>query len=162
MAHLKLSKRRIVDVFHVRAEEALLTAERAQAIAHDEATSEESKSEGKYDTRATEASYLARGQAERVVKLRALVRWFEQLDIDTRHERIGIGSLVVLDGEGREPQTLLVCPMGGEKLAIDGAEVRTISLASPLGRAMAKLEEGDDVELAAAGQTTQLEILSVQ
>ena len=32
MAHLKLSKRRIVNAFNVRAEEALLTAERAQAI----------------------------------------------------------------------------------------------------------------------------------
>ena len=35
--------------------------------ARDEATSGETKSEGKYDTRATEASYLARGQAWRIV-----------------------------------------------------------------------------------------------
>ncbi len=162
MTHDLSSKRHVVQAFQARAKQALLTAERAQAIAHDEATSEESKSEGKYDTRATEASYLARGQAERVVKLRALVRWFEQLDAGTPHTRIGMGSLVTLVDESGQRQTLLVCPMGGEKVEFEHDSIRTISLAAPLGRAMAALEEGDDVEWKTAGKASVLEVLSIQ
>ena len=74
------SKPQVVDALARSANEALEAAERAQAIAADEATSEQSKAEGKYDTRATEASYLARGQAERVVELRELVAWYGRLD----------------------------------------------------------------------------------
>ena len=62
-------KSTVIEALRVDAERALETAEQAQSIARDEATSAESKAEGKYDTRATEASYLARGQAERVVAL---------------------------------------------------------------------------------------------
>ena len=58
------NKSAVIEALHVAAAHALETAEQAQAIAQSEATSPESKAEGKYDTRATEASYLARGQAE--------------------------------------------------------------------------------------------------
>ena len=39
----------------------LEAVERISSVTREEVTSDETRSEGKYDTRATEASYLARG-----------------------------------------------------------------------------------------------------
>ena len=52
----------------------LAALESIASEARDEATSSETKAEGKYDTRATEASYLARGQAWRIVELKRLTK----------------------------------------------------------------------------------------
>ena len=141
------------------AQEALVAAERAQAIATDEATSEQSKAEGKYDTRATEASYLARGQAQRVVELRELVHWYGQLDTAVVMDSVMPGALVALDGESR--QLLFVGPVGGGSVTVRGMEVKTISLASPLGRALSRLGEGDDVAFQTPGGLREMEIAAV-
>jgi transcription elongation GreA/GreB family factor len=135
-------KPEVIAAFKADAEGALATAERAQSIAQNEATSDESKAEGKYDTRATEASYLARGQADRVIQLRAVVAWFDGFNASTPHDIVGLGSLVTL--KSAHDQTLLVCPVGGAKLTIKNTVIRALSLAAPLGRAIAGLEEGDD------------------
>ena len=55
------SQSRIVDALAVAANDALEATQGAQSIAVNEATSEERNAEGNHDTRATEASYLARG-----------------------------------------------------------------------------------------------------
>jgi transcription elongation GreA/GreB family factor len=153
------SKSRVIAALQERAKEALEAAQRAQAIATDEATSEHSKSEGKYDTRATEASYLARGQAQRVVQLRDLVAWYDQLDREASLSTVCPGALVRLEGD--RSQTLFVSPVGGGSVDVDGIQVKTISLASPLGRALSGLMEGDDVEFKTPGGTKELEILQL-
>ena len=79
-------------------DEALDAVERTAAMARDEVASEETKPEGKYDTRATEASYLARGQAWRVAALRRLRAWFDTLDPNRAPEVVTVGSLVSLSG----------------------------------------------------------------
>ena len=134
---------------------------RAQAaIAHDEATNEETRQEGKYDTRATEASYLARGQAWRVAELRRLSAWFAVFDVD-RHaiERVGVGSLVQL--EGTRTVWVFVSPVGGPKVSVDGEEVRLISPRSPLGAAMADTEEGDCFEVKSPKGPVDYAVLAV-
>ena len=153
------SKPRIVDALATAAVDALEAAERAQSIATDEATSEESKSEGKYDTRATEASYLARGQAERVVELRDLVAWYARLDPTRRFETVALGALVTLEGDS--PQLLLVCPVGGAHAEVDGVTVKTVSFAAPLGQAIKGLEEGDDVTLKTPAGVRELEVVRI-
>ena len=151
------SKPQVVDALARSANEALEAAERAQAIAADEATSEQSKAEGKYDTRATEASYLARGQAERVVELRELVAWYGRLDPSEPFEAVGLGALVVLGGDS--PQTLFVCPVGGAHVEVDGTKVKTVSFAAPLGQAIKGLVEGDDFELKTPAGLRELEVV---
>ena len=101
------------------AEASLLTAERAQARAHDEATSDESRAEGKYDTRATEASYLARGQAERVADLRVLVAWYKRLAPNDTQDKVALGSLVTLGDAG--DSVLFVAPVGGAQVQLAAA-----------------------------------------
>ena len=154
-----LEKPQVVIALREAAEASLLTAERAQARAHDEATSDESKAEGKYDTRATEASYLARGQAERVADLRVLVAWYKRLAPHDTQNKVALGALVTLGDEG--DSLLFVAPVGGAQVEIEGQVVKTISLSSPLGTAMKGLEAGDDFKVQSPDGVLEREILAV-
>ena len=159
VSNLLPPKPQVISALREATHEALQAMERAQAIAADEATSDESKAEGKYDTRATEAAYLARGQAERVVQLRDLLDWFDRLDPDATCATVRLGALVALEGD--RSQQLFVCPVGGHAVTVDGVEVKTISLAAPLGRAMVGLAEGDDLDLETPSGRHELEIAAL-
>jgi transcription elongation GreA/GreB family factor len=115
--------------------------------ARDEATSGETKSEGKYDTRATEASYLARGQAWRIVELGRLSAWLKaQADTGSAVDpTVRLGCLVQITGARTE--LLYLAPIGGAKADLEGTIIRVISPSSPLGRAMTGLEAGDGFEI---------------
>jgi transcription elongation GreA/GreB family factor len=125
-----------------------LTGVEAMAEAtRDEATSAETKSEGKYDTRATEASYLARGQAWRIIELRKFATWLSA-EVATRtlaEPVVQVGALVQVIGARSE--VLYIAPVGGGKATIGDITVRTISPSSPLGEAMVELEVGDGFEV---------------
>ena len=149
----------VIEALKAQAIAALEAAERAQAIATDEATSKESKAEGKYDTRATEAAYLARGQAERVVELRRLVAWYQRVDRALHLEQAALGALVFVSGEG--PQVLFVAPVGGAAVMVGGVKVRTVSFSAPLGQAIRGLEEGDEVRFSTSHSAHRSEIIEI-
>ena len=155
-----MDKRAVVEAVRATLADELAAVERVAAMARDEVSSAETKQEGKYDTRATEASYLARGQAWRVAELRRLSAWFAVFDVDKHHvARVGVGSLVQLEG----PRTVwvFVSPVGGPKVVVDGEEVRLISPRSPLGTAMADTEEGDCFEVKSPKGMVDYEVLAV-
>ena len=161
MSSMKLPpKAQVIEALKADALTALQAAERAQAIATDEATGDESKSEGKYDTRATEASYLARGQAERVVELRRLVAWYERLDASKQVAQAALGALVLVEGE--EAQVLFIAPVGGAAVRVDEVKVKSVSFSAPLGQAIRGLEEGDTFTLTLKGDARVLELVSLR
>ena len=125
----------------------LESIESTAAMARDEATNSETKAEGKYDTRATEASYLARGQAWRIAELRKLSAWLatEQASAPLTHSVVQVGALVAV--KGARSEWVYIGPVGGGKATVGTHVVRLISLASPLGRAMEALEVGDAFEV---------------
>jgi len=118
---------------------ALATAEAAHANAIEGTTHSESKSEGDKDTRATEASYVARGQAMRIEELRTGLIAVEKMSIDA-HEKIASGSLVTV-GEKK----YFVAPAGGGTML--SGKVQVVTPKSPLGRALCGKEEDDEVEV---------------
>lgn len=125
----------------------LESVERVAAMARDEASSAETRQEGKYDTRATEAAYLARGQAERVASLRRLRAWFDLPESRSGDSSsVVVGSLVTLL-RGQRRTLALVVPTGGLRAWIDALPVLGISPRAPLGAAMLGLEAGDAVEV---------------
>lgn len=134
----------------------LASVEAIAAAARDETTSDETKQEGKYDTRAIEASYLARGQAERVAALRQLVAWFGVLR-PTETEQVQVGALVEVERLG----WLFLAPVGGYRVQVGGVPLRMISPVAPLGQALADLEEGDVAEVGGPRGLQHLEVLSV-
>jgi transcription elongation GreA/GreB family factor len=135
--------------------------ERVAAMARDEVSSAETRQEGKYDTRATEASYLARGQAWRVAALRRLRAWFDLPVPPPEHEGVvDVGSLVAL-ARGERRSLVLLLPSGGATTELDGQPLLGISPRSPLGAAMMGLEADDAFEVRTPGGVQSWEILAV-
>lgn len=135
--------------------------ERVAAMAQDEATGDESRAENKYDTRSLEASYLARGQAERVVALRRLCAYLRTATA-SEGPRIGLCSVVALEAEdGRERVAVLVPDGGGKSVTVGGTKVDVITPRSPLGRALLGREAGDEVQVSGGSGRMTWEIVSV-
>ena len=133
----------------VRAEQ--VQVEAGASMATSEATHSEARSEGKYDTRSTEASYLARGQAERIAVLRRELAWFEA---QLHESRVPLLQL----WEGGAARWVLLAPVaGGRRVSVDGQEVVVVTPASPLGEALAEAEPGDEVTYMAGGRLRTVE-----
>lgn len=142
-----LDKSLVVTALRAEIESELAGVESMAAMARDEATSAETKAEGKYDTRATEASYLARGQAWRIAELRKLSAWLatERACAPLANPVVQVAALVSV--EGARSEWVYVAPIGGGKATVEGCTINIISLASPLGSAMEGLEDGDAFEV---------------
>lgn len=138
-----MEKARAVSALKQACRTELRAIEAASVAARDETTNAETKQEGKYDTRAIEASYLARGQAVRVAALRQLTAWFEQLEVRPCTE-IQVGALFQLEGRA---DWLFMAPVGGSGADLEGRSIKVISPASPLGRVCSELESGDEATL---------------
>lgn len=146
-----------------------LRAQHAALLASAEATRagavhEEAKPENDKDTRALEASYLARGQAMRVEELGEAIerlRFLELKDYDG-DKPVGLGALVTLRDDAGEKRVLLVPAGGGLTVDSEQGEVQLLSLAAPLGRALLDAREGFEVELRVAGRVRSYELLRVR
>jgi transcription elongation GreA/GreB family factor len=140
----------------------LATLERAQQAAIEGATHEEAKPENDKDTRALEASYLARGQAMRLEELRAGLAEVTAMRVRAFDDEapIAIGALVTAEEAGGEASFFLAPHGGGAKLA--GGAVQVVTPRSPLGRALLGKREGDDCDLTVEGKRRELSIVRVR
>ncbi len=146
----RIDKATLLDkvIAHVDAE--LEVAAAAQRATADGATHEESKAENDKDTRALESSYLARGQAQRVMELSeqlALLRRVTPREF-TSGDASAASALLVLEGEDDEVEVVWLLPgAAGFELEACGVQLRVVTLKSPLGRALVGCYEDDDVEV---------------
>lgn len=158
---LPIDKAAVVAAFvaHLRGEvEALV---HATGLARAAATDEHARPENKYDTRAVEASYLAAGQGARLAELRTLLSWFQVLDPENVHERVGLGSLVELEDEEGARSWVLVAPSAVHPVAVGALRVQGISPRAALGGALVDLETGDFAEVVAPSGTREVEVVRV-
>ena len=131
--------------------------------ARDEATSEESRPENKYDTRSLEASYLAGALSERLLVLKRLCSFFAEWSPPdfTEDDPIAVGALIALEEGDRERWCLLV-PQGGRTVQVGGRPITLLSPASPMGRALVDAFEGDEVEVRTPRGVRSIAVISVQ
>ncbi len=131
----------------LNAELAALT--RAAQGAFAAATDPDSKAENKYDTRTLEASYVARGQAQRVAELQEAVRAFGALSGNTPQSgaAITLGALVSLETPGEVAHYFLGPFAGGTEIVHEGHEVVVITPASALGQKLIGRRAGDAITL---------------
>ena len=136
---------------------ALDGAQRAHAAALEGATHSEARAENDKDTRGLEQSYLARGQAQRVVELEVGVAAVTALVLRGfgPGDPIALGALVTIEDDG-ERKRLFVAPHGGGSVVGDAVQVVTPS--SPLGRALVGKRLDDEVELRLPGGVRTLVI----
>jgi transcription elongation GreA/GreB family factor len=135
-------------------------------VATDGATSEESKPEGKYDTRALEASYLAGAQAERLRELRASREFLANLPIKNfgPDDPIGPSAIVALKYQQQSQQKLFyfILPQGGGHIVTNAQQkITTLTPQSPLGRAINGKQVGDEIAVETRGEERIYEIFRV-
>ena len=120
----------------------------AAAEAKENATGDETRSDGKYDTRAIEASYLAGAQAEQAAKLAEAVRLFNAFDppIYDEAEAIGPGALVETEHGGEIIYYLLAPAGGGHTVEYDGFDCTVLSPEARLYQELLEARSGELVE----------------
>ena len=126
--------------------DALLTrfADAARVSAAD-ATDEHNRAENKYDTRATEASYLAAGQGRKALETVDARKQFAALEARefAPGEPVAPGALVEVDDAGERLWYFLGPSAGGTEVAHEGQEVLVITPASPLGQRLLGKRAGE-------------------
>lgn len=157
-----LDKSAVIEALRSSVAEALARATTAQRETQRGATHEEAKPENDKDTRALEATYLARGLAERVVALESALA--ELAAYRPRHfgsdTPAALFALVTLEAseDGARSHYLLVPAAGGLELEVGGQIVLTITPKAPLGRALIGAFEGDEVSVQTPGGVRTLSI----
>lgn len=132
---------------HLLAE--LETVACASREAREAATHPDARAEDKYDTRATESSYLADGQARHAAELREAIELYRALPVRAfgADEPIALTALVTLEQRAARDLFFIGPRNGGVTVRLDDAEVMVITPQSPLGRALLGCRAGDRVRL---------------
>jgi transcription elongation GreA/GreB family factor len=154
----------VLQALLTRVRDELASLTKAARATYAAATDSDSKAENKYDTRSLEASYLARGQAQRVDELGLVVDAFTSylpLADGPVGLAVGLGSLVTLSLEtaGAELHFLLSHTGGGLEVVEGGAEITVITPASPLGQRLMGQQAGRSISLP-SGQGARIERIS--
>lgn len=140
------------------------TLTRAAFMAREEATSEESKAENKYDTRGQEAAYLAEGQARLALELQETIAAYQTLALPdfASTATIDIGAVITLTARGKSSTYFLGPRSGGLDIAVAGRTLVIVTPQSPLGRQLPGLRTGATVQLPGRGGPVPHQIASVE
>ena len=157
----RMNKTTVIQKIIKTLQSELETYVRAAKFSHAEATAEENRAENKYDTRGLEASYLAAGQANKVMELESAIEAFENLKDQTTAGVVEIGSLVELEQDDFVEFYLIGPTAGGTEVELRGKEVLVITPESPLGSQLMDHETGDQCTLEVGGRQQKATVLSV-
>jgi hypothetical protein len=130
---------------------------------HD-ATHEEARPENDKDTRALETSYLARGQAQRVIDLEQAerqVRFMTLRDFGP-DDPIDLSALVEVESDGASTWYLIAPAAGGRTVSHAGTNIDVLTPEAPLGRVLIGRVCGEDLELRVGARVRELSILHVR
>ena len=134
------------------------------SVAAAEAVHEESRPENSKDTRGLETSYLARGQAMRIVELEEAIKRIEYMPVlDFSDGRpIASSALVKLLRDGTEELMVLLCPCGGGVFLEENSQtIRVVGAQAPLGRALLGKCIDDWFEITLNKVVQEFEVLAV-
>lgn len=137
----------------------------AANVARDEAISEESRAENKWDTHSQEAAYLAEGQARLAADIGASIELYETLPLPDAApgDAIAIGAVVELASVTGESSYYFLGPRaGGMEIEAGGRRLLVLTPQSPLGRQLLGRRAGDTIEVPGRGAKPVQRIVSVQ
>lgn len=154
-------KQSLVESATARLLEELKIVEESQKNAQSNATHSESKQESDKDMRSTEASYVARGLAKRVESLQTDVASLRRLHFGDC-KRVCLGALTTVLSEENDLKHYFVLPAaGGIRLELEHEMIVVLTPASPIGKALLGLEEGEESQIQRGGKETSLEVVSI-
>jgi len=159
-----MDKKQIVEKILAQITREAENLARGAMHAHRYATDSESKSEGKYDTRGLEASYLAEGQAKLAAESSQAVVLYQSLPLKSFSlgEAIALTALVELECEERRQYYFIGPKNGGITVEHDRKTITVITPTSPLGQLLIGRKQGDYIEMAMEHTHREYEILSVR
>ncbi len=158
----KIDKKKIVEVLIEKLNSELKEVEGAAKSTRDLAVAPDLKSEGKYDTRAIEAGYLASAQSKRVEEIKMDIQMLEDLASQIEPaQRLQLGSLGLINCNGQERLYFLSSTSGGSMLMVDNQPILVISVFSPIGDAALGLGVGESFEVETPKETRQYDIVEV-
>lgn len=137
----------------------------AAAMARDEAISEESRAENKWDTHSQEAAYLAEGQAKLAGEIKASIELYRTLPLPdfSSEDVIALGAVVEIEASGGTSAWYFLGPRGGGlELNSEGRNVLVLTPHSPLGRQLLGKRVGDRVVTGNRGGSQGQRILSLR
>jgi transcription elongation GreA/GreB family factor len=142
-------KEKIIDQLIHKVERELSGLKESFQSSRNLATDQEFKAEGKYDTRALEASYLASAEAKRVeeLKLELQILTDVELNASQRLGEISLGALVELSFNNQLRKYFLIPTSGGTMIEVEGETILVVSVFSPIGNALMGLKRGDEFEI---------------
>jgi hypothetical protein len=159
-----LDKRALLVSIREKLAEEQATMMRLAKDAATAATHEENKPENDKDMRSTEASYLARGQAERARELERALAMLTTVPLREFSPGEGIAAAALV--ELRQKNAKMVCFFlpagGGTRVRAGEGEVQVVTPTSPLGKALMGLSEGDEAEVPTPQGTKHYEIVRVR
>ncbi|WP_240807826.1 GreA/GreB family elongation factor [Polyangium spumosum] len=161
---MQLDKQALVKEVCARLSEELGTMARIAQDAAAAATHEENKPENDKDMRSTEASYIARGQAERARELERSVALLSSITVRSfgAGEGIAATALVTLLHRGSKLVCFVLPAAGGQRVKVGATEVQVVTPTSPLGAALMGLSEGDEAEVPTPQGTKVYEVVEVR
>jgi len=160
----KMDKRALLEALRSRLAEERAAMTRIARDAAAAVTHEDNKPENDKDMRSTEASYIARGQAERVREVERSLALLGSIPVRVfaPDDKIAVGALVELV-HGTSKLVCFVLPIaGGQRIRIGGDEVQIVTPTSPLGKALMGLSEGDDAEVSTPQGTKVYQVAGVR
>ena len=157
-----IDKKKIVESLIEKLVNELSEVESAAKSTKDLAQAPDLKSEGKYDTRAIEASYLASAQSKRVEEIKLDIQMLEDLAVTIEPaSKMQLGSLGLITCNGQERLYFLSTTSGGSMLMIDNHPILVISVFSPIGDAALGYGAGDSFEVETPKETRFYKISQV-
>jgi len=159
-----MDKQKLLQSVIAQLEEELGRARLAFSATNEAATAEENRPENQYDTRALEASFLARGQAARISELEHGIGVLRALPMKEFNGETPVqgGALVQVECDGVK-QKHFVLPVGAGISIPDGKDkISVVTYSSPLGASLLGKAEGDTFIFQRAGAKKEFDILSVK
>jgi transcription elongation GreA/GreB family factor len=160
-----MDKAALIRALCEQLEEEIARAVESAARTREGAVHEEARPENDKDTRALEASYLARGQAQRVVDLQIALKQIRFMDVRSfgPDDAVDISALVQLEADNDTRWYLISPAAGGRKLQLEAAEpVDVLTPQAPLGRALIGRYQGEEVRVGNAGRQREWTIALVR
>jgi len=144
-----MDKKKILDQLISKANEDLTKARKTYAVTQTMVQQGDLKSDGKYDTRATEANYLADGQRQRINDLEHELILLEEIPTKklSATDDVSIGALVEIEYNNQVRSYYISPTAGGTLLDVDGQAILVISVFSPIGREALNLKIDDSFEV---------------
>ena len=137
----------------------------AAQMARDEAVSEESRAQNKWDTHSQEAAYLAEGQAKLAAEIGASIELYATLPLPdfAAGDVIALGAVVEIESADGASAWFFIGPRaGGMEVEVDGQTFNVLTPQSPLGRQLMGKKAGDEVRVTSRGAPAAQRIRSVR